>query len=538
VPAYSSSAGIEAIQAYELTGRRLDDWQKDELIDACGERDDGRWAAFECAFVDPRQNGKDEIFCARELAGLFVWGEMLLGHSAHLFDTAMEHLERLVSLIEDVPEFLKRVKRVNRSHGSEGITLKSGARIRFRARTRSGSFRGFTGNCMIFNEAMDLPDPLVGSIMPVLSARSMEVPGPQVWYGASAVDQDTMPHGLVLARLREAGISGDNARLAYFEHSASVQEWMAEHGHRFDRARPELEQLSDEFLSDPAVWARANAALGRRISHEHVATEFRSPSMSARQFAIERLGVGDWPSTSVEAERVISVEAWAAVACVDPGPLGERTWAVDVAPEERAASIATAALREDGLWHVAIVEHGPGAGWVRARVKELVEEFGGRVVGDVRGPASVVLADLMDDGLVEKDDLASSQEYAQACAAFFNAVVEKRLRYPAPQPELDAALAAARTKPLEDAWKWSRIKSTTSDITPLIAATLALWGARSGDEEFATVLFPGREPDQVEERERLEREQLGPQAPRVITQAEITVCFRCQTGSTCPTHNP
>lgn len=76
-----------------------------------------------------RQNGKDEILIARELAGLFVWGERLIIHSAHKFDTAMEHLERLVALIDEVPEFRKRVRKVNRSHGQEGITLRSGARV-------------------------------------------------------------------------------------------------------------------------------------------------------------------------------------------------------------------------------------------------------------------------------------------------------------------------------------------------------------------------------------------------------------------------
>src|ERR1039458_6273197 len=108
-PPYVSSAGQEAIDAYELTGQRLDPWQKATLIDACGERVDRRWAAFEVSINVARQNGKDEILLARELAGLFVWGERLIGHSAHLFDTAMEHLERLLTLIEDVPEFSKRI---------------------------------------------------------------------------------------------------------------------------------------------------------------------------------------------------------------------------------------------------------------------------------------------------------------------------------------------------------------------------------------------------------------------------------------------
>lgn len=479
VPSYGSSAGIEAIQAYELSGQRLDDWQKAELIDACGERDDGRWAAFEVALVDPRQNGKDELLLARELAGLFVWGERLIGHSAHLFDTAMEHLERLVSLIEDVPEFSSRVRKVNRSHGSEGVTLKSGARIRFRARTRSGSFRGFTGDCVIFNEAMDLPDALIGSIMPVLSARSTRIPGPQVWYAGSAVDQETMPNGLVLTRLRNAGIAGGNERLAYFEHSASVRDWLLEKGRRFNPDRPEIEQITAEFLADPENWAVANAALGERISHEHVLTEFRSPSMTGRQFGIERLGVGDWPDTSEDGERVISREAWAAIEEPDRSNriVSVPVFALDADPDQTWASIAVAGKRRDGLFQFAVVAHEAGTDWLVERCKQLkAAHSGSKFVIDTRGSVAEKIDDLKDARirLIEAD----TTDYARAYGGFISAVSELRARYPAPQPELDEALDNAARAPMGDAYKWSRKKSVGgADISPLVACTLALWGA-------------------------------------------------------------
>ena len=32
--------------------------------------------------------------------------------------------------------------------------------------------------------------------------------------------------------------------------------------------------------------------------------------MGARQFAVERLGIGAWPATTDDADRVISLEAW------------------------------------------------------------------------------------------------------------------------------------------------------------------------------------------------------------------------------------
>jgi len=43
------------------------------------------------------------------------------------------------------------------------------------------------------------------------------------------------------------------------------------------------------------------------------------------------------------------------------------------------------------------------------------------------------------------------------------------------QPELDEAIASATKRPLGDAWAWSR-KNATTDISPLVAVTLATFG--------------------------------------------------------------
>jgi hypothetical protein len=71
----------------------------------------------------------------------------------------------------------------------------------------------------------------------------------------------------------------------------------------------------------------------------------------------------------------------------------------------------------------------------------------------------------------------TAHDYKDACGGFFQAIMEKRLRYMPPQPELDTAVAGAITQPLLDAWKWSRKSGTV--ITPLVSCTLALWGART-----------------------------------------------------------
>jgi hypothetical protein len=66
---------------------------------------------------------------------------------------------------------------------------------------------------------------------------------------------------------------------------------------------------------------------------------------------------------------------------------------------------------------------------------------------------------------------------AGACGQFYDGVMDAWLHH-IDQPQLNVALSVARKRPLGDAWAWNR-KNAASDITPLVAATLALWGAQS-----------------------------------------------------------
>ena len=70
---------------------------------------------------------------------------------------------------------------------------------------------------------------------------------------------------------------------------------------------------------------------------------------------------------------------------------------------------------------------------------------------------------------------------AIACAKFFDAVHDGSLRH-TDQPQVNLALSVARKRPLAGAWAWNR-KSATSDITPIVAETLALWGAQNENVE-------------------------------------------------------
>jgi hypothetical protein len=104
---------------------------------------------------------------------------------------------------------------------------------------------------------MYIAEAFLGALMPVISAR----PNPQMWYTGSAVNQATMPNGVVFARLRERALAHKPGRMAYFGWSAAY-----ENGRRLLWKRPA--DVPREVAGDPAMVARANpgarASRGRR----------------------------------------------------------------------------------------------------------------------------------------------------------------------------------------------------------------------------------------------------------------------------------
>lgn len=473
VPPYVSSSGLEAIENAELAGLFLDDWQAYELTEALGEADDGRWASMEVADVVGRQNGKGGLIEARELAGLFLFGEELLIHSAHEFSTSFEAFLRMEMLIDNCREFKRRVARVNRTPAYLGFTLNTrgkrhgrpGAYQRLQYRTRTGSgARGFTADLVILDEAMMLTEAMMGSLAPTLST----IPNPQIWYMGSAVDEEAPKQdGVPFARVRERGLAGGDPSLAYFEHSVDPDLYYADlelyrNGQRDHPAR------------DPWRWAQANPALGVRITAEHIEKEQRG-LMDERRFATERLGVGHWPATTPDDGWVIPRRVWLACADAGSGVDGVGMFALDMTPDRDRSSIAVAGRRSDGKWHGEVVENQAGTDWIVAAVAALQRAHPkAQFFMDPHGPAATLIEVLRRDRV--NIVLLKADEYVQACGGFYDLVMLGDFRTTDSQPELDAALGAAVKRDAGDSWKWAR-KSLT-DISPLVAVTLAVWGAQ------------------------------------------------------------
>lgn len=465
VPPYSSSSGKDAVELAALCGLELDEWQQYVLIRSLGERG-GSWASPDVGLVVARQNGKSAILQARMLAGLFLFDEKLQIYNAHLYASSMEMFLRMKGLIKSTPEFDKRVRTYAGAHGSERIELHDGRRLLFSSRT-AGTGRGFTPDAYYFDEAMMFKMSSATAMIPGLSGKSV-TGSPQLWYVGSAVDQEVSGDGLILAGVRKRALTGGDSRLAYFEWSA-------------DRSTP-ADVAPDELL-DEELLAQANPALHTRVSMDWIRGEL--PLLGARGFAVERLTVGDWPDPDAAMETVIDMERWNNLQ--DPHAQMEDpvVFAFDLSPDRSSGAIYAGGVSLLGRPMVDKVWHDRGAGWIVPRMLELVEKHQPlAVVCDGVGAASSLLIELEKEGV---EVLAvSAAEHTKACGAFYDAIEEGRLTHTG-DVALTAAIRGATTRPLGGAWAWNR-RTSAADITPLVAATLALGGYRmkQGEKPKAT----------------------------------------------------
>jgi phage terminase large subunit-like protein len=428
-------------------------WQQFALRQMLGERADGKWAAFEAALLVPRQNGKGSVIEAYELANLFLFDAQLIIHSAHLFPTAQEAFRRLDGLIQNCPSLRAKVRKVSNSHGSEGIELKSGGRIRFMARTVSGAGRGFSPDRLVLDEAFRLPAESVAAVLPSLSAQ----PNPQILYTSST----GYPDSEVLRRLVERGRAGGDRSLCYLEHSA----------------------VPGSDRDDPVQWAVANPSMGYLFDEETVARE--RATLSDEDFDRERLG--HWADGS--GDGVFNLRKWAAAVNGTSQLVKVAAFAVDISPDQENAAIAAAGTEagplRDPRTHVEVVETGRGNSWIVARCVELSARHGRpSFVVDTVGPASALIDDMTAAGLNVR--AANTRDVSRAYADMVDAVEHGRVVH-GPQQVLEDAIRVAKRRPLGDGGFALGRRVSSVDISPLVAVELAHWAAVNPEPDLSPI---------------------------------------------------
>lgn len=463
-PAARRSDGPDAVFLASKYGLTPDPWQADILGAWLGLRADGRWASIKCGLAVPRQNGKNGVVEMRELFGMVVLGEKFL-HTAHEVKTARKAFLRLASFFENprrYPELAAMASEIRKTNGQEAIVLSNGGSCEFVARSK-GSGRGFTVDVLVIDEAQELGDEALEALLPTISAAPLGNPQ-QIFTGTPPGPKAI---GENFTRVRDEGHAGKNKRLAW-------DEWSC---------------LPDADLDDPRNLAATNPALGYRLQYD--VAESERGTLSDEGYGRERLGI--WASGSAQAK--IPARAWSRIGPLQDRPVSEITGrlalAVSVPPDQDRAVIAAVGEWVGGLRHAEFIERRNGTAWVVDRVLELVASHGPVAVAIDPGSPSGLLVPALEAAGIELVKM-TARSYAQACGAFYAAVMgitddpdvtEPTMRHIG-QPELDAAVAGAGTRPLggEAAlWAWDR-RDPNVDISPLEAVTLAHHGLVTSED--------------------------------------------------------
>jgi len=420
-------------------GHDLMPWQRQVLDTALEVGDDGELVYREVIVTVPRQSGKSSLLLPLALHRCVARSrpQRVVYAAQDRQSAAKKLLEDWWPLIQQSP--FAELGKVYRSNGGEKITWHNGSYLDVAATTET-SMHGTTLDLAIVDEAFSLKDyRLEQAFKPAMVTR----PSAQMWIVSTAGTGESTYLNDKVDRGRAVVEAGSTEGVAFFEWSAD------------DGADP----------ADPATWRSCMPALGLTTPESVIRADFQTSDPGE----FTRAYLNRW--TTAKAAPPIDPGAWAAAADRDSAPSGVLALGIDVTPSRSAGSIAAC----DGT-NVELVRAGVSVDMLAAEVLGLCDrnEDVGSVWLDPAGPAGSLVPDLEAGGVTVCT--VTAREMGQACAAFHDAVVGGRLRHRG-DTRLSAALGMASKRTLGDLWLWNR-SSTNSDITPVVAVTLAHHGSR------------------------------------------------------------
>ena len=466
VPVGIVSTGYPSVQAKcRDLGILHDDWQQGLGRLILGKRANGKYAATVGGVVMsiPRQVGKTFTVGTILFALCLLFPRMTALWTAHRTRTANETFRAMQALARK-PKIKPFILAVRSTNGEQEIAFRNGSRIMFGAREQ-GFGRGFAEvDIEVFDEAQILTERALEDMVAATN-QSKHPAGALLFY--MGTPPRPIDPGEAFTNKRDRALSGKSNDMVYVELSAD------------EKPNPD----------DRKQWAKANPSYPVRTPVESM-QRLRENVGSDESFIREGLGVWD----DKRGLGVVPADDW--LSCLDPGSQIATTpnFALDIAPSRNWSAIAVSGIRGDGFPHIEVtsreglVDHRPGVDWVVPRMVELSASFPGMVLTIASGSTAeslvpALIAAGVDLEFVKRNDVAA------ACGLFFDLATTNSLRHIG-QTGLTAALATVR-KNVEDgegAWRWGR-KRSAADITPLYAATLALWVAVNPPDPDVSVFF-------------------------------------------------
>ena len=466
-----TTLGYAAI-AYANEVLRVDlyPWQEWELIhsfEIIGDLD-GEWLFRFRVVVDllSRQNGKTVLSKVKASFLLNVLGiENLFGTSLSM-DKAEETWEAVVEDQENIPSLAAEIKKVVRNNGKKRLVLTGNRSYKVGAPTRRAG-RGDSNDAVILDELREQRD---WEVWGASVASTTAKPNAVILCFTNAGDPDS----IVLRQLRTLALSKINGtKAADFggdvdSDSIGWFEWSAPDG----AATDDMEALAQ---ANPALgYGRLTerALLSNRATFPEA--KFRSECMCQQVETIlpEPFPEGAWKGGQDE-ESFIREDS-------------ELFWGIDMSRDRRWTVISVCGLREDGNYHVEIVERRSGTEWALEWFSQRVAKYGTmKLAFQERGaPVSGLAEQICTIKGVERlaqggpDLSAGWNRFYDAIAACAPDNTRGGVRcYHLPQPVLDAPGKTCQLRNLGGGVMLpDRVKSP-DDISPLMACAMAYAGA-------------------------------------------------------------
>lgn len=424
-------------------------WQQ-LVADVGGEIDPetGLPAYREVVVTVPRQNGKTHLV-------LSWFGQRALGWGSaqRMVYSAQTGLDARKKLVEDWCPILEPrktklgIRRVLRANGSEAVEYRNGSRVVLMG-SGDDAGHGKTVDLAVKDEFFaDFDERRDQALVPAMATRAAA----QVLTLSTAGTETSVPLRAIVERGRLAVESGARTGIAYFE-------WSAE-----DSDDPD----------DPATWWACMPALGFTITEDVV----RQARGTLTDGEFRRAFLNQWTATE---DRVIPAAVWDLVNSQTVAPSEPITFGLGIDPERTAAAITAVGNRV-----VELIEHRQGTDWLVARALDMNTSTPACVWaydGSPTAPVASVIPDLERAGLRMLP--VKGSEMPAACGGFVIAVVDRTVQVRRHR-DLDAAVAGAGRRMQGDAWTWAR--RGTVDISPLEAATVALWAGGTTHDITANV---------------------------------------------------
>lgn len=481
-----TTLGFEIIEfAREVLGIELLPWQKWFCIHAFEIVDlpDGGWRLRfrTLILLVGRQCGKTTLGTVIALYFLYQLRVGLVLGTAQDVSNAEDIWALCVEMAQANPELAEQISHVWFTNGAKRLQLEGGRDYRVKAANRKAG-RGKSADLVLLDE---LREHQTWEAYAALSKTGLARRNALLLCMSNAGDGTSVV--LRHFRLRAHSMLGDPDGIAA---AMGESEPPADAGALEDTALGLFEWSAppDAAIDDPRAWAQGSPALGYTIEP----SAMRAACSDDPEDVFKTECLCQWVTSAVAPP--FPIGAWDAGRddSSEIAPDSALWWGVDVSADRLHASIAVCGRRADGNWHVELAEYRSGAAWLPGWFQVAAPNYRGgmRVALQSRGAPVASMMDVVAavDGVrviecAGRDVAGWSGRMWDAVAACGPGSRSDAVPvFHRTQPALDLAANIAATRPMGDgAWAWDRNKSM-EDISPLVAATMALGAATAAEQ--------------------------------------------------------